>query len=99
MGLDVGQDGVDTGLLGGIDLVDHDDVGKVQVDFARVVTDFVTRAVRIGDGAIIGDGDFRVPAIVFYEGVAGARPSGRWLAEEDALTTGLNLLSKRQKPS
>ena len=44
--------GLDAGAVGGVDLVEHDDVGEAQVDLARVVDEAVAGTVRVGDGDV-----------------------------------------------
>lgn len=60
--------------------------------FAHVMTagaadeaEFLMRTVTSGDE--VGS---EKPAILFYDGVTGKRPAGKWLADEHELTTGLN---------
>jgi hypothetical protein len=47
--LNVRANGFDIGRASGIDLVDHDHVSPTHVDFARVIGQFVSGAVRIDD--------------------------------------------------
>ena len=44
--------GLDAGAVGGVDLVEHDDVGEPQVDLAGVVHEAVAGTVRVGDGDV-----------------------------------------------
>ena len=60
--------------------------------FAHVKASGTGEDVEFSVGSV-ASGDERgseKPMIIFYEGVAGKRPSGEWLAEEHELTKGLN---------